>query len=165
MLHFIQDRRTLHRERLLRDRLNPLEKYDDVEIIGLFWFERHILRMTDELRPLEHRTGRNKALSPLHLLCASLRYAATSCMQTSIASYINVDKSTISRTVWQVAQSILEVHRDIFHIDARSAKDQPDSFYWFQTLSKAILIVSNDFGHFSDIFVAIFVVSNDLGQL
>ena len=71
MLHFIQHRRALRRERLLRDRLNPLEKYDDVEIKALFRFERHnILEITNDLRILiEHPTGRNKALSPLHQVC------------------------------------------------------------------------------------------------
>ena len=48
MLHFLHDdRRPLRRERLFRDRMNPLEKYDDVEIKALFRFERHdILRIS-----------------------------------------------------------------------------------------------------------------------
>ena len=85
MLHFIQHCRALRRERLLRDRLNPLEKYDDVEIKALFRFERHnILQITNDLRlVIEHTTGCNKALSPLHQVCVFLRFAATGCMQTS----------------------------------------------------------------------------------
>ena len=126
MLDFLHDdRRPLRRERLFRDRMNPLEKYDEVEIKAPFRFERHnILRITDELRPMiQHTTGRNKALSPLHQVCIFLRFAATGCMQSSVASWINVDRSTVSRTVWRVAQSILEAHRDIFNIDVRSTKE------------------------------------------
>ena len=44
-------------------------------------------------------------------------------MQSSVASWINVDRSTVSRTVWRVAQSILEGHRDIFNIDVMSTKE------------------------------------------
>ena len=39
-VNFIQQRRSQRRERLLRGRLNPLEKYDEVEIKMLFRFER-----------------------------------------------------------------------------------------------------------------------------
>ena len=76
ILHIIRQRHALRRERLLRDRLNPLEKYDGVEIKMLFRFERvNILRLIDELREeIKHRTGRNKALSPLHQVCIFLRF-------------------------------------------------------------------------------------------
>ena len=40
VLNFIQQRRALRRERLFRDRVNPLEKYDEVETKMLFRFER-----------------------------------------------------------------------------------------------------------------------------
>ena len=127
MLDFLHDdRRPLRHEWLFRDRMNPLEKYDNVEIKALFRFERHnILRIkTDELRPMiQHMTGRNKALSPLHQVCIFLRFTATGCMQSSVASWINVDRSTASQTVWRVAQSILKAHRDIFNIDVRSTNE------------------------------------------
>jgi hypothetical protein len=92
VLHFIQQRRALRRERLFRDRLNPLEKYDEVEMKMLFRFERvNILQITNALRlVIEHRTGRNKALSPLHQVCIFLRFVATGCMQTSVAAYYNI---------------------------------------------------------------------------
>lgn len=79
MNHVFHQRRALRRERLLRDRMNPLEKYDNVEIKRLFRFERqNILQITNNLRlVIEHRTGRNKALSPLHQDCVFLRFAAT----------------------------------------------------------------------------------------
>ena len=60
MLDFLHDdRRPLRRERLFRDRMNPLEKYDDVEIKALFRFKRH--NITQD-KP-------QKALSPLHQVC------------------------------------------------------------------------------------------------
>ena len=51
MNHVFHQRRALRRERLLRDRMNPLEKYDNVEIKRLFRFERqNILQITNNLR-------------------------------------------------------------------------------------------------------------------
>ena len=56
MLHFKQHRRGLRGERLLRDRLNPLEKYDDVEIKALFRFGK-TKHFTDHQRfTITHRT-------------------------------------------------------------------------------------------------------------
>ena len=71
MLHFIQHRRALRRERLLRDRLNPLEKYDDVEIKALFRFERQ--HFTDHQRfTISHRTY-NRPQQSIIALASSLR--------------------------------------------------------------------------------------------
>ena len=120
--NFIQQRRALLH---FRDRLNPLEKYDEVEIKMLFRFERvKILEITNDLRfVIEHRTGRNKALSSLHQVCIFLRFVATGCMQTSVATWINVDKSTISRTIWRVARGIPEVYNEQFRINVNSSRD------------------------------------------
>ena len=103
-------RRSLRRERLFGDRLNPLEQYDDVEVKKIFRFERaNVLKLVDLLAPhIHHQTGRSLALSPLQQVCVTLRYYATGCMQLSLAAWMNVDKSTVSRTVWNVTQAVLQ---------------------------------------------------------
>ena len=118
-LYLARERYALRRERLYRDRLNRLEKYDDFEIKRLFRFEReNILRITNELKGvIEHPSMRNKALSPLHQVCVALRFFATGCMQSSIASWINIDPSTVSRCVHRVTSAILECNRDAFRIN------------------------------------------------
>ena len=65
-LYLARERHALRRERLFRGRLNPLEKYDYVEIKRLFRFERpNIIQIVDDLRlHIMHPTSRNKALSP-----------------------------------------------------------------------------------------------------
>ena len=52
-------RSALRKERLFRDRLNPLEVYDEVEIKDLSHFERaNILAITDNLHDrLQHAAG------------------------------------------------------------------------------------------------------------
>ena len=70
-----QHRRNLRRNRVFRDRKNPLDMYDDVELYDKFRFRRHdILTIVDELLddlegyPLRvPRSTRDK--DPCRLLC------------------------------------------------------------------------------------------------
>ena len=73
-LYLARERHALRRERLFRDRLNPLEKYDTLEIKKLFRFERqNIIQIVNDLRyHIMHPTSRSKALSPLHQVCVAL---------------------------------------------------------------------------------------------
>ena len=82
-LYLARERHALRRERLFRDRLNPLDKYDSVEIKKLFRFEMpNINQIVDDLRlHIMHPTSRNKVLSPLHQVCIVLRFFATGSMQ------------------------------------------------------------------------------------
>ena len=86
-LYLARERYALRRERLYRDRMNPLQRYDNVEIKRLFRFERvNISQITNNLQHIiEHSSNRNNALSPLHQVCVALRFYATGCMQSSIA--------------------------------------------------------------------------------
>ena len=122
MLYYNQ--RSLRSQRKFRDRLNPLECYDDVEIKNLFRFQReNILQLTMLLSDhLEHQTGRSLALSPLQQLCITLRYYATGSMQLSLGAWMNVDKSTVSRALWKVTQAITSTSEP-FIIDANLIKD------------------------------------------
>lgn len=67
-------RRALRRDRLFRDRLNPLDYYDDMEIRNLFRFQRcNLLRLIDQLTPLlEHPTNTNHALPVSLQVCLVL---------------------------------------------------------------------------------------------
>ena len=76
-------RQGLRRERFFRDRLNPLESYDDKEVKRLFRFHRHnIIQICNVLREsLEHSTGRSYSLTTVQQACIGLRFCATGCMQ------------------------------------------------------------------------------------
>jgi hypothetical protein len=74
----LEVRRAMRRERIFRDRTNPLEIYDDLELIERFRFDRGtILQITQLLQDdLESSNFRNKAIPPLIKVLISLRFFA-----------------------------------------------------------------------------------------
>lgn len=114
-----KNRSGLRRERLFRDRLHPLEFYDDVEIKRLFRFERHNLcRIIDDLTPaLEYPSAvLNKCLNPSLQVCVAVRFYATGSMQLTIGSWIHIDQSTVSRTCYRVTKAILSYYSKVITI-------------------------------------------------
>ena len=83
--------RQAHVERLFRDRINPLEKFDDVELYNKFRFRRiHILAIVDELRGArELPLTRQGTVPPVLQVCVALRFYATGCFQVIIKLYEN----------------------------------------------------------------------------
>ena len=84
MLHvnryrMLEARRAMRRERICRDRTNPLEIYDDLELIEGFRFNRRtILQITQLLQDdLESSTFHNKAILPLFKVLISLKFVAS----------------------------------------------------------------------------------------
>ncbi|KAM6997229.1 putative nuclease HARBI1 [Tautogolabrus adspersus] len=98
----------LRRQRVLRDRLNPLEMYDDFDLFSRFRFPRaKIQRITDLLATdLRHETDRNGALSRLLQVCLALRYFATGSFQNLVGDSGRVHESTVCRAVRAVAVSL-----------------------------------------------------------
>ena len=83
MLHvnrhrMLEVRRAMRRECIFRDRTNPLEIYDDLELIERFRFDRGtILQITQLLQDdLESSNFRDKAIPPLIKVLISLRFFA-----------------------------------------------------------------------------------------
>ena len=71
-------RRALRRDRIIRDRLNPLEKYNEEEIYRKYRFPRHeILRLTDLIANDLNKTNKNHAVPPVLQMCTALRFYAT----------------------------------------------------------------------------------------
>ena len=91
----------MRRERICRDKTNPLEIYDDLELIERFRFNRRtILQITKLLQDdLESSTFHNKAILPLFKVLISLRFVASGSFQIIIVDTFNVDQSTVSRAV------------------------------------------------------------------
>ena len=71
----------MRRERVFRDRTNPLEVYDDIELHSKFRFNRtEILAMVDEVRDdVEHPATRHGSLPALLQVLVALRFYATGC--------------------------------------------------------------------------------------
>jgi len=103
----------------LRDTLNPMDVYDDVELKRLFRFERqNLYTLIGVLHPfLVHRTRRNGALTTLQQVMTALRFYATGSMQLNLSSWMQIDQSTVSRAVWRVTKAILDAYPN-FNIPA-----------------------------------------------
>ena len=74
-----QHRRNLWRNRVFRDRKNPLDMYNDMELYDIFRFHRHdIIRIVDELRDdLEYPDTRQGSLqASLQVIVALRMYAS-----------------------------------------------------------------------------------------
>ena len=98
----------LRRQRVLRDRLHPLDMYDDFDLYSRFRFPRaEIETITDLLAAdLQHDSDRNGALSPSLQVCLALRYFATGSFQNLVGDSIQVHKSTVCRAIRKVALSL-----------------------------------------------------------
>jgi hypothetical protein len=95
-------------QRVIRDRSNAFEQYDD----GTFQ-ERFRLTKVSTLmllgkveQQLEHVSDRNHALPPILQLLIALRFFATGSFQIVISDLAGVHKSTVCRAVHRVARAI-----------------------------------------------------------
>uniref|UniRef100_A0A8C1XYL4 Putative nuclease HARBI1 n=1 Tax=Cyprinus carpio TaxID=7962 RepID=A0A8C1XYL4_CYPCA len=97
--------RAIRRERVFKDRSNPLEVLSEKELLEKLRFPRHAIQelaidLEEHLRP---ETSRNFSISPLLQVCLALRFFATGCFINTAADLIGVHKSTASRIIHRVA--------------------------------------------------------------
>ena len=99
--------------------------YDDVELKRLFRFERqNLYTIIGRLHPhLTHTTGTHGALTSLQQVLVTLRFYATGSMQLTLGSWMHIDQSTISRTIWKVTTTILAAYPNPFTIPANAEAD------------------------------------------
>ena len=103
-------RRAIRRERVFRDRTNPLEIYDDQQLIERYRFNRQsILRLTDVLmESLESSTFRNFALTPVLKVLVALRYFASGSFQGVIGDTFGIAQPTVSRAIYCVSYALVQ---------------------------------------------------------
>lgn len=102
-------RRNFRRNRVFRDRQQPLEMYDDIDLLKRFRMPRHvILEVIDMIRDdIEHPTRRNHAIPPsIQVLCA-LRYFATGNFQYVSGDLLGISQPSVSRIIIRVANAIV----------------------------------------------------------
>ncbi|KAL2085042.1 hypothetical protein ACEWY4_020560 [Coilia grayii] len=102
--------RAVRRERVFRDRNNPLEVYNDDEIISRFRLTREaILRLTDELEDvLGPTTARSHSIPALLQLCTALRFYATGSFLNTVGDTVGLSKASVSRVVYRVSGALSE---------------------------------------------------------
>ncbi|XP_064633642.1 putative nuclease HARBI1 [Lineus longissimus] len=106
-----ENRRALRRNRIIRDRIHPLELYDDVDMIKRYRMPRHVLLEVVDMigNDLDHPTRRNHAIPPtLQVLCA-LRYFANGNFQYVSGDLCGISQSSVSRIILRVATALTAV--------------------------------------------------------
>ena len=100
--------RALRRERVFRDRQNPLEQPADF-LIKKYRLPRHeILRLSNELRgDLERETRRNNAVPVELQVCAALRFLASGSFQNVLGDTLSSSQSTLARTISAFTEALV----------------------------------------------------------
>ena len=94
-------RRNFRRQRILRDRTNPFDIYDDVELFARFrfWLE-DIVTLVDLFGDeLEHPLPRGGSLPPLMQVLVALRFFASGAFQQTTGDLFNIDRRTVGRII------------------------------------------------------------------
>ena len=107
LLYLLQNQRALNRQRVFRDRSNPLD-LPDHEIIARYRLPRAaILDICDLLQPdLERDTMRTNALAASTQVFATLRYLATGSFQQVTGDLHGINKSSVCRSVHAVCAAM-----------------------------------------------------------
>ena len=98
----------LRRNRVFRDRLHPLDAYNDTEIISRYRLSRPlILQLYDDIRvDIEPQTRRSHAIPGILQLFSALRFYATGTFQAVIGDSVGVHKCSVCRIVTRVTDAI-----------------------------------------------------------
>lgn len=108
LIHRLYNERAFRWERVIRDRSNPLDIYNDEELIQRFRFcRRDIYELVEELSPdLQFVSDHNAALTPALQLLIALRFYANGAFQNTVGDMINVHKSTACRAIRRVSLAL-----------------------------------------------------------
>ncbi|XP_061190020.1 putative nuclease HARBI1 [Saccostrea echinata] len=107
----ISHRNPFRRERIFRDRNDPMDYMDDHEIISKFRLPRHLIQgIYGEIENhTRWPTGRSHSLPPSLQVMAALRFLATGSFQTVTAELHGISKASISGNVRDVPESLVKI--------------------------------------------------------
>ena len=107
--------RARRRERVFRDRTQPLDIYDDVDMFKKYRFNRAgVTYLIDRLGGhLEHQTQRNHAVPPSLQVFVALRFFATGSVLDNSASHHGVSISSVSRIVRRVTEVLCDMKEEV----------------------------------------------------
>ncbi|XP_056453116.1 putative nuclease HARBI1 [Gadus chalcogrammus] len=100
--------RAVRRERIFRDRTNPLEMYNQDEFINRFRLPKEaILRLTDDLSDsLGPTTARSHSIPALLQVCTAVRFYATGSFLNTVGDTLGLSKASVSRVVHRVSSTL-----------------------------------------------------------
>lgn len=108
-LLYINNARALRRERVFRDRLNPLDSYSDKKMHKYYRFTRNgVLHVLDLLTPHLHpATDRSHSIDATTQVFVALRYFATGCFYSTTSEHHGVSDASVCRIVHRVANLLV----------------------------------------------------------
>ncbi|XP_064631620.1 putative nuclease HARBI1 [Lineus longissimus] len=128
-----ENRRALRRQRIFRDRTQPLDIYDDVDLIDRYRMPRHVLvEVIDLIRDqVEHPTRRSHAIPATQQILEALRFFATGQFQLATGDVSGISQPSVSRIVTRVATALQRIsHRVIAFPRDRVAQNRiKEGFY------------------------------------
>ncbi|XP_037528827.2 putative nuclease HARBI1 [Rhipicephalus sanguineus] len=95
--------------RTLKDRLNPMEAYDEHEFLCRYCFTKSAVKKLLAVLPLqENADGRGFPLPPLMQLLIALRFYGAGTFQLVSGDLVNVSQPTVSRVVKRISALLAE---------------------------------------------------------
>ena len=125
VLRRVLARKVFRRERVFRDRINPLERYDDRELIDRYRFRRvDILWLTELIGDdIDHPLPRQGSLPPVLQLCIALQYYATGSFYVLIGDLHGVSERTVGRVVDRVSRALAGKVDDFVRLPTQGEAD------------------------------------------
>ena len=104
-------KRSLHRQRVFLDRLNPIEVLRSDEDVRA-WYRFHRATVYSILRliynDISRLTKRSMALPPLIVLCATLRFFASGSLYLVLGDCLLICPASMSRCVHTVSEALVK---------------------------------------------------------
>jgi nuclease HARBI1 len=122
----------LRKERVFRDRRDPLDSYNDEDLYRLYRFDRSgIFFLCDVLKGnLECATRRNHSI-PVHMqIMLILQYFATGTLHAVLSETMNVERSTVTRIIQRTTYALVEKAKDFISFPCNEeAATTKEKFY------------------------------------
>ena len=111
---YIANARALQRERIFRDRTNPLDTYSDKKMHKYYRFTRNgVLHVIDVLSPhLQPDTLRSHSIDATTQVFVALRFFATGCFYSTTAEHHGVSEASVCRIVHRVANVLFSLREE-----------------------------------------------------
>ena len=102
---------SLRRQRVFRDRLNPLDAYSDFEFITTYRITQYMfLELLERISTnLNRTTARSYPIAPATQLAVALQFLATGTFQTVVASAHGISQTSVSRCVTAVCEALTAI--------------------------------------------------------
>ena len=106
-----EQQESLDRERVFRDRSDPLDFYDDLELVQRFRFSRSaILKITELIQNHLNSTDRSHAAHPHVQVCVALQFLASVTFQIICGDGVHVSQPSACRYIRTVALGLQSVY-------------------------------------------------------